>query len=134
MTEYFCEASDIRSALLLRQSINLVNIGDLLAELAQKVRLHDEDTSIIGRIGREIQHMHEVDRQNHFGIRFDSLQHYRSRFSPARGESFSEKHRFLQSDVEEYLEDKANSTNAASQFLVDPASLTEHRLSNFFLS
>ncbi|KJA22067.1 hypothetical protein HYPSUDRAFT_1085541 [Hypholoma sublateritium FD-334 SS-4] len=129
VTEYFCEASDIRSALLLRQSINLVAIGDLLADLAQKICLHDEDASIIGRIEREIQHMHEADRQNHFGIQFDTLQHYRSKFSPARGESFSEKHRFLRSHVEEYLEDKDNSTNAASQFLVDPACLMEHRAS-----
>lgn len=76
--------------------------------------------------------MTEADKQNNFGIQFANLQTYRSRFSPARGESFMEEHCFLISHVEEYLADKDNYIKAASQFLVDPASLTEYRLSHFF--
>ncbi|KJA13824.1 hypothetical protein HYPSUDRAFT_209211 [Hypholoma sublateritium FD-334 SS-4] len=132
IAEYFCIASDIRSALSLRQSVNLVQIGHLLAELAGKLRLHDEDASILGRIEREIQFMQEIDKQRNLCIRFESLQYYRSTFSPSRGESFSEKHRFLGSHVEEYLEDNVNATGAAAQFLIDPTSLKEHRLSQFF--
>lgn len=76
--------------------------------------------------------MQEADKQNKFCIRFENLQYYRSTFSPSRGESFSEKHRFLESHVEEYLDNNTNAIGAASQFLVDPASLKEHRLSQFF--
>ncbi len=53
---------------------------------------------------------------------------------PSRGESFAEKHSFLQSHIEEYLDDQANLSDAASQFLIDPASLRENRLSAFFLA
>ncbi len=133
MTDYFCTASDIKCALLLRQSVSLVNIGGLLAEMVQEVRLYDEDTSTLGRIEREIRLMREADKIQRFNIRFDSLKKHRSKFSPARGESFAEKHRFLESHIEEYLEDRTNLTDAANQFLVDPASLRENRLSQFFL-
>lgn len=110
-----------------------MHIGGILEKLVQKVCLHHEDASILGRIGREIDFMAEVDRQDNFGIQFSRLRTYRSKFSPSHGESFSEEHRFLISHVEEYLEDKTNCIKAATQFLEDPASLTEHRLSHFFL-
>ena len=109
-----------------------MHIDGILEELVQKVCLHDEDASILGRIDREIDFMAEADRQNNFCIQFARLQTYRSRFSPACGESFSEEHCFLISHVEEYLEDKTNCIKAAAQFLNDPASLIEHRLSHFF--
>ncbi len=118
----------------MRQSVSLVIIGGHLAGLAQEVRRHDEDISILGRIEREIRLMKDADRHNMFGIQFDRLENRRSEFSPSRGESFAEKHSFLQSHIEEYLDDQANLSDAASQFLIDPASLRENRLSAFFLA
>lgn len=132
IVDYFCAASDIKSALLLRQSLILVDIGRLLGELAIRFRIHDYDASILAPINKDMGLMEAADMQIGHGIEFEYLQLYRSSRLPGGGKSFFELHRFLVADVEDILESNKNAIGAAGYFMEDPSSLKEQRLSYLF--
>ncbi|KAF8956819.1 hypothetical protein BDZ97DRAFT_1763401 [Flammula alnicola] len=132
MGEYFNIAIDIRNVLALRQSVVITDIGNRLGELAVKLDVYDADGAVLAAIDREIELMHEVDIENSLCVNFYGLEYFRSKLEPSGGPSFMEKNNLLCVKIQNYLEAHENASNAAHQFLKDPSSLREHRLSPFF--
>lgn len=87
---------------------------------------------MVQAIDKEMKVIQEAVANNGADINFYALEYFRSRHTPALGQSFFEKHRFLVPNVREYVaaHDKAHA--AANQFFDDPFSLREHRLSRYF--
>lgn len=110
----------------------MVEIGCLLGELAQKFNRYSIDSSVVEAVDREIGALQEVVAQKGMDIRYDALEHFRSKYKAELGACFFEKHRFILPSIYEYLDDHTSATAASSQFINDPASLKENRLSRYF--
>lgn len=111
-----------------------MDIGNLLGELAVRLRLYDHDASIIAPINRDVELMEMADVQVGHGIEFEYLHIYRSLHLPEKGKSFFELNRFTAADVEEIFESNKSVVTAANYFMEDPSSLKEQRLSHLFAS
>lgn len=109
-----------------------IEIGHLLGKLSEKFTRYDKDVSVVQAIDGEIKVIQDAVIQNGFEINFYALEYYRSRYKPELGQSFYERHRFLVPDVRDYVEAHEMDHAAAEQFLHDPFSLREHRLSRYF--
>lgn len=105
------------------QSTLIVEIGRLLGGLTEQLRLYDQDYSVTKNIDVNIQLIKEVIKLHGFNINFQSLRDYRSVYMPQRGESFIEKHGFLNADLEEYLEEKYIDIARTARFFANPLSL-----------
>lgn len=116
----------------MRQSIILVDIGRLLEELAIRFRVHNHDALIVDPIDRDIELMAAASMQNRYNIEFEYLEVFRSKHMPSKGESFSELHRYLSADVEQFVRSNKRIVAAAHHFMNDPSSLKEQRLSQLF--
>ena len=132
LVDYYCDAVDIQSALSMRQSIILIDIGRLLGELATRFRIHDHDALILGPIARDIDLIKAVDAENGYNIEFEYLEIFRSGHMPSKGESIAELYRYTAADVEQLVTGNKGMVYAARHFMRDPSSLKEQRLSQLF--
>lgn len=128
---YFGTIIDIRNALALRRSVFVVEIGCMLGDLAQKFNRHDKDTSVIEAVDRELEAIQQAVIQNNMDIKYEALECFRSTYNPELGKCFFEEHQFILPEIYEYLDAHKNATAACSQFVNDPTSLRENRLSRF---
>lgn len=132
LIDYYCDAIDIESALSMRQSIILIDIGRLLGELAVRFRIHNHDALILDPIARDIELMKAADAQRGHNIEFEYLEMFRSKHMPSKGPSIAELHSYTAADVDQLAKGNKNKIYAARHFMRDPASLQEQRLSQLY--
>ncbi len=124
LMEFFCTAVDIKTTLSARQTALLVDIGHLLSEFTELLRVYDEAHVTIEHIANDIlQPIQEAVAQNRFDVDLSNLQNYRSSYMPEMGQSFIEEQCFLLADLDDYLEANENAVLRSRVFFNDPLSL-----------
>lgn len=130
---YFNAVVDAKNALTLRQSAVMADIGDCLEMVSPKFGLYDTDSMVLQSVFYELQLIKEECQTRQLGLNFWALEYFRSGLHGSDyGFSFVEDHPELYATVGRVLGDKEFSSHATQQFLQDPFSLREQRLSPFF--
>lgn len=107
-----------------RQSALLIEIGYLLGELAEALRIYDEAFTIMGSIDTTIlQPVQEAANLRNFNINFPNLRDYRSLYMPEMGTSFVEQRSYLLAELEQCLEQNQHVVGRTTQFFDDPHTL-----------
>lgn len=130
LKSYFNVLVDARNAVELRRSAVVADIGDCLKLLDSKLCLYSKDDVFLTSAACEIQLIQEESSARDFRINFFGLEYLRS-LNPSYGLSFVEKHSSVYSSIQLVLRTKEDAERATYQFLADPSSLTERRLSLF---
>lgn len=122
---------DTRNALALRQSVSLSEMGQYLEQVAIRLALYEDDEEIIAHLNYEMDSVDDEARR--FNLPFDlyDAEFHRDLVSD-RGPSFTQKNRRTIRKVDLYLGTTRQARAAASQFLIDPLSLRDHRLWHHF--
>ncbi len=121
----------------MRQSTLTVEIGEVLGDLTEKLRLYDQYYSITGSITENLQLVEDVSSRKGFCINFEGLRDLRSMSAPHKGETFLEKHGFKNSQLDDYLDQYHADVARTARFFKDPLSLrglNAPGLSRFFPS
>lgn len=102
----------------------LLDIGYLLGELGEALRIYDQAYSIMEYINTSVlQPVRKAAELNDFNISFSNLRDYRSQYMPEMGESFHEEQNFLLADLEECLLKNKHVVARTTKFFNDPQSL-----------
>lgn len=102
----------------------LIDIGYLLGELTEALRIYDEAYLIMDTIDKTILWpVQEAAKLHNSKISFLNLRDYRSQYMPEMGESFIEENNFLLADLEQCLEKNQHVVARTTRFFDDPRSL-----------
>lgn len=118
---------DASNALILRNTIELTDIGYYLGHAAAVLSRYDDDIAALESIKHKIAYIEAESTRQGMEINFYTLEHHRSTSSDY-GLSFVEEHHLLYTNLERYLAATRSFRQFAAGYLDDPPSLRDHRL------
>lgn len=118
---------DANNALILRNTIDLTDIGFYLGQAAAVLSRYDGDIAAQLSIREKIEYLEVESARQGMYINFYAMEHHRSSDS-AYGLSFLEEHHLLYASLDPFLAATRTFRGFAAGYLDDPPSLRDHRL------
>ncbi len=107
-----------------RQSTLLIEIGYLLGELTESLRIYDQAHSTIVSLTKGIlDPVQAAAKRNNASIQFENLKDFRTMYMPEIGPSFIENQSCLLADLEQCLVEHRHAVGRTTRFFSNPLSL-----------